>query len=215
MDNQHTSADVHFASPQWRVPPHVSHPPLSSQARGVLDKIQLNTVDARAVGRAVLNIAAHVLVSSMERATASGATSPVPRALAVSNTSQWVMATVDRVRVAVSETLLPGAPTSVLAVVDRLTGRSTSVSPAQGHRRGREAQVCVRAWGSTLEVRRRATGVVVQKHWVLDTSLHGCIAHKEAERCLAPTLGFLCSWYRHAFHKPHRGIGYFATWYNV
>ena len=121
------------------------------QARGVLDKIQLNTVDARAVGRAVLNIAAHLLVSSMERATASGATSPVPRALAVSNTSQWVMATVDRVRVAVSETLLPGAPTSVLAVVDRLTGRSTSVSPAQGDRRGREAQVCVRAWRPHLQ----------------------------------------------------------------
>ena len=40
---------------------------------------------------------------------------------------RWVMDTVDRVRGAVSASLVAGAPTVALASVDRLTGRSASV----------------------------------------------------------------------------------------
>ncbi len=55
----------------------------------MVDIIRLGTSDARVLGQLVLDIATNVLVNSMERTVAgpNGAS----RALAVSNTSRWVL----------------------------------------------------------------------------------------------------------------------------
>ncbi len=58
------------------------------QVRRVVDSIRLETVDARAMGQSMLDIAAHVLVNSVERAAAAGGAGGAARALAVSNTSR-------------------------------------------------------------------------------------------------------------------------------
>ena len=59
------------------------------QVRRVVDSIRLEAVDARAIGQSMLDIAAHVLVNSVERAAAgAGGAGSTARALAVSNTSR-------------------------------------------------------------------------------------------------------------------------------
>jgi hypothetical protein len=67
---------------------HAAYPFCPMQVRRVVDSIRLETVDARAMGQSMLDIAAHVLVNSVERAAATGGAGSAARALAVSNTSR-------------------------------------------------------------------------------------------------------------------------------
>ncbi len=68
---------------------------LARQTRRVVDGIRLETVDVRAVGQSMMDVAANVLVTSMERTGAFGGSSPgdahPARALAAANTSQCVL----------------------------------------------------------------------------------------------------------------------------
>jgi hypothetical protein len=68
---------------------------LARQTRRVVDGIRLETVDVRAVGQSMMDVTAHVLVTSMERTGASGDSSPgdahPARALAAANTSECVL----------------------------------------------------------------------------------------------------------------------------